>query len=97
MTTFYIMHNRKGESSLLTMQCLALITAASVLLLGIGVHSQITPINHGCSFTDNEHVYNVQLAPGEHHLPCPDSEAVKEHLKVTSLSSVSFITGYVTS
>ena len=53
-----------------------------VAALLVGVYSQKTPIDLGCTFADNEHIYNVQLAPGEHHLPCPDAEAAKEHLKV---------------
>ena len=67
------------ESSLLvTLKCLMLCIA----VLWVGVYSQKTPIDLGCTFTDNEHVYNVHMASGDRHLPCPDSEAVKEHLKV---------------
>ena len=73
----------QSESSLLvTLKCLMLCT----VVLWVGVYGQKTPIDLGCTFTDNEHVYNVHLASGDRNLPCPDSEAVKEHLKVTVLS-----------
>ncbi len=55
----------------------------SVMCISYGtVSSQRTPVGLGCTFSDHEHVYNVELVPGEHKLPCPDTKALKQALKV---------------
>ncbi len=84
-------HNRWCQILTATVQCLGLYVA----VLWTGAQSQITPVNLGCTFADNEHVYNVHLAPGEHDMPCPDSEAVKQHLKVCALKNISTLVHFL--
>ena len=66
----------------------------SVLYILYGtVSSQKTPVGLGCTFSDHEHVYNVELVPGEHELPCPDTKALKQALKVMGIQIFSLFGG----